>query len=102
MPDRLSDKRVAELEHLLAERGNGDATPEEYDRAEETLTALLVHVKTLREAMQKIEDTAQWYADNPWRHAHEVEHALCVEVLAVASDATTRPPLTAMGDAPKR
>lgn len=40
-----------------------------------------------REALAAIEETARWYADNGDRLPHEVDHALCVEVLSSAADA---------------
>lgn len=44
-------------------------------------------VAALTPALRKIEQTAQWYADNDSRLAHEVDHCLCVEIPALASEA---------------
>ena len=38
-------------------------------------------------ALREIAQTARWYADNDARLAHEVDHALCVEILSTAEDA---------------
>ena len=38
-------------------------------------------------ALREIAATARWYADNGSRLAHEVDHALCVEILSTAEDA---------------
>jgi hypothetical protein len=40
-----------------------------------------------RDALKAIYDTAQWYANNGQRLAHEVDHALCVEILDEAQRA---------------
>lgn len=39
------------------------------------------------DALRKIAETAQWYANNGDRLPNEVDHALCVEVLSLAMDA---------------
>lgn len=43
--------------------------------------------RLLRSAVEQIAETARWYADNPNRLAHEVDHALCVEILSMAEEA---------------
>lgn len=43
--------------------------------------------RALREALKQIVEKARWYADNDVRDPQEVDHALCVEVLALAEDA---------------
>lgn len=40
-----------------------------------------------RQALQRIAYTAGWYADNGSRLPHEVDHALCVEILSEAEGA---------------
>ena len=41
----------------------------------------------LVESMRQILETARWYADNGDRLPHEVDHALCVEILDLAQRA---------------
>ena len=54
------------------------------DDAADTIEWLLAERDRLSERLQQIEETAQWYADNPERLAHEVDHALCAEILSLA------------------
>ena len=42
---------------------------------------------TPRGALERIAETARWYANNSDRLPHEVDHALCVEVLSIAEAA---------------
>lgn len=42
---------------------------------------------SLRAALTSIAEKARWYAELDSRLAHEVDHALCVEILALAEDA---------------
>lgn len=41
----------------------------------------------LADALAEIESKARWYADNDARDPHEVDHALCVEILDLAERA---------------
>ena len=41
----------------------------------------------LIDALGEIAKTARWYADNGQRLPHEVDHALCVEILSLAEEA---------------
>ena len=38
--------------------------------------------------LAEIAEKCRWYADNPQRDPHEVDHALCVEILAMAEEAS--------------
>lgn len=61
----------------------GGHTPRETDSGGGRLSASAVVVEALRE----IVEVARWYANNDQRLAHEVDHALCVEVLSIAEKA---------------
>lgn len=49
--------------------------------------ALADSLRVSNEALRKIAETARWYAENDARLAHEVDHALCVEILDLAERA---------------
>ena len=46
-----------------------------------------VRAKRAERALGEIEGKARWYADNLQRDPHEVDHALCVEILDLARKA---------------
>ena len=56
-------------------------------QAEEALDHIAAVVDRQQEALRDIEIKARWYADNAQRDPHEVDHALCVEVLDIAERA---------------
>jgi hypothetical protein len=56
-------------------------------RALSDLAALKKENERLREVLTAIAETGRWYADNDQRLPHEVDHALCVEILSMAESA---------------
>lgn len=91
--------RLAEAERLAATREQQIAMVKRHmgERCEHLTgraVAAEARVAALQETLRKIEQTAQWYADNDSRLDHEVDHCLCVEIPALARDAlaaTDRP-----------
>ena len=84
--------RLAEAERLAATREQQIAMVKRHmgERCEHLTgraVAAEARVAALTPALRKIEQTAQWYADNDSRLAHEVDHCLCVEIPALASEA---------------
>lgn len=65
------------------------------------LDRLVGQNRELNEALRSIAEKARWYAENPSRLDHEVDHALCVEVLSLAEDAITEPYVRCTCDPPR-
>lgn len=76
--------RVAELEAKLA------STEADYQAMYEQAADAVARVEELEAALRRIHETARWYADNDARLAHEVDHALCVEIVSYCEDAALR------------
>lgn len=61
--------------------------PVRYTPEDSELLALLEETERYRLALEQIAETSRWYADNGQRLAHEVDHALCVEIVSLAERA---------------
>jgi len=75
-------KRVVKDSGLVITRVRQRAADAETEKIERG-TAVI----QLRAALTQIAETARWYADNGQRDPHEVDHALCVEILSMAERA---------------
>ena len=73
-----AERALHDLHEQLEHHGEGDPC---------AVCQQLKRGVALEKALREIAATSRWYADNDARLQHEVDHALCVEIVSCAEDA---------------